>query len=214
LIGVTGERLTEVVCHGWGDESPVLKDNPYKNPFWNQSATFKTNHGHTFRMNIWWKGAHHGTERANWIGTKMSLYGPHPHGLRPVIVRVADELEQDDAGFDRSAAVIEPYEQPQWWASDMLPEPLRIRTGHDGSHAFLTHEFIDALICQRRPLIDIYEALACTVPGIIAHESALRGGELMPIPQYDPPEPAGASQGGEFLSGQLDDPDSGSVNPN
>ena len=27
LIGVSGERLTEVVCHGWGDDDPILKDN-------------------------------------------------------------------------------------------------------------------------------------------------------------------------------------------
>ncbi|MHC4675988.1 MAG: Gfo/Idh/MocA family protein, partial [Planctomycetota bacterium] len=26
LVSVTGERLTEVVCHGWGDDSPILKD--------------------------------------------------------------------------------------------------------------------------------------------------------------------------------------------
>ena len=36
LVGVTGERLTEVVCHGWGDDSRILKDNVYGNPFWNE----------------------------------------------------------------------------------------------------------------------------------------------------------------------------------
>ncbi|GAJ04456.1 unnamed protein product, partial [marine sediment metagenome] len=34
LVGITGERLTEVVCHGWGDDSPTLKGNVYNNPFW------------------------------------------------------------------------------------------------------------------------------------------------------------------------------------
>ena len=70
----------------------------------------------------------------------------------------------------------------------MLPEPLRHNSGHDGSHSFLTHEFIDALAHSRRPAIDIHEALAYTVPGIIAHQSALKGGELLKIPQY--PRPA------------------------
>ena len=37
---------------------------------------------------------------------------------------------------------------------------------------------------DRRPTVDIYEALAYTVPGIIAHESALRGGERLEIPQF------------------------------
>ena len=38
---------------------------------------------------------------------------------------------------------------------------------------------------DRPPAVDIYEALAYTVPGIIAHESALNGGVQMKIPQYD-----------------------------
>jgi len=199
LIGVTGERLTEVTCLGWGDDSPVLKDNVYGNPFWNESATFKTNRGHAFRVNVWWKGAHQGTEQAKWIGSEMSFHAPHPHGLGPIIVRGSDVLEQDDAGFDRQSTLIERYEQPDWWRSDMLPEPLRIETGHDGSHAFLTHEFISALVEDRRPAIDIYEALAYTVPGIFAHESALRGGEMMEIPQYDPPERLEASRTGKLV---------------
>ena len=58
-------------------------------------------------------------------------------------------------------------------------------TGHGGSHVFLTHEFIDALVNQRRPAIDVYEAVAYTAPGIVAHQSALRGGEQMNIPGFD-----------------------------
>ncbi|UCG47949.1 MAG: Gfo/Idh/MocA family oxidoreductase [Phycisphaerales bacterium] len=191
LTGITGERLTEVVCHGWGDDSPICRDNVYKNPFWNESAMFKTNRGHGFRVNVWWKGAHRGCERAQWIGTKMSFYCGHPNGLSPVIVRSAEgRRETDDAGFVRDLPELEHYKQPQWWKTDMLPEPLRHNSGHHGSHTFLTHEFIDALIHSRRPAVDIYEALAYTVPGIVAHESALRGGELLKIPQFDPPAKA------------------------
>jgi hypothetical protein len=32
--------------------------------------------------------------------------------------------------------------------------------------------------------VNVYEAIAFTVPGIIAHQSALRGGELMKIRDY------------------------------
>jgi predicted dehydrogenase len=187
LVGVTGERLTEAVCHGWGDDSPILRDNVYKNPFWNESAMFRTNRGNAFRVNIWWKGAHRGCERAQWIGDKMSFFAPHPNGLGPIIVRSGEQMEKDDAGFLRKAPNFERYKQPHWWETDMLPGPLRHNTGHEGSHSFLTHEFIDALVHNRRPAIDIYESLAYTVPGIVAHKSALRKGELMKIPQYERP---------------------------
>jgi predicted dehydrogenase len=187
LISVTGERLAEVVCHGWGDDSPVLKDNPYRNPFWNESAMFRTNRGHAFRANIWWKGAHRGCERAQWIGDQMSFYSGHPNGLGPVIIRSGEQIEKDDAGFARKAPTFERYEQVEWWKTELLPEPLRHPSGHEGSHTFLTHEFVDALVHHRRPAVDVYEALAYTVPGIVAHQSALEKGALLRIPQYDRP---------------------------
>ncbi|NOY43290.1 MAG: Gfo/Idh/MocA family oxidoreductase [Planctomycetes bacterium] len=187
LVGVTGERLTEVVCHGWGDDDPVLKDNVYDNPFWNESAMFKTDRGHAFDCRVWWMGAHRGGETAKWVGTKSSFYGPDPNGQGPVIVRKGKQTEKDDAGFVRNLQNFEKYKQPLWWETDMLPEPLRHNSGHQGSHTFLTHEFVDALVHDRRPAIDVYEALAYTVPGIVAHQSALRGGELLKIPQYERP---------------------------
>ncbi|GAJ04454.1 unnamed protein product, partial [marine sediment metagenome] len=136
---------------------------------------------------VWWKGAHRGCERAQWIGNKMSFYTAHPNGIGPIIVRSDIRMEKDDAGFERRAKKLERYDQPIWWETDMLPEPLRHNSGHQGSHTFLTHEFIDALTHNRQPAINVYEALAYTVPGIVAHKSALRNGELKKIPQFDPP---------------------------
>ena len=41
-----------------------------------------------------------------------------------------------------------------------------------------------SILEERRPLVDIIAALNMTVPGMVAHQSALRDGELMKIPQY------------------------------
>ncbi len=184
-VGLTGERLTEVSCLGWGDDSPYLKDNDYDNPFWSEAALFKTNQGNAHRASISWFGAHKGGERAHWYGTRMSFAMPDPNGLGPIIVRKGQDMELDDGGFERSVPVLEEYDQTQWWDTDMLPEPLQHQTGHGGSHTFLTHEFIDSLIHDRKPAIDVIEGLAYTVPGIIAHESSLRGGEQLKVPQYE-----------------------------
>lgn len=185
LIGVTGERLLKVTCNGWGDDDPILKDNAYNNPFWNESAMFTTNKGNSFRVNVWWKGAHLGCERADWIGDQMSFYSANPLGLGPMLVHGTEQFEKDDAGFSISTGRKENYDQPKWWATDMLPEPLRHDSGHHGSHSFITHEFVTACLQSRKPTVDIHEALAYTVPGIIAHESALKGGEQLTIPQFD-----------------------------
>ena len=36
-------------------------------------------------------------------------------------------------------------------------------------------------------LVDLYESLAMTVPGIVAHQSALKGGEQLRIPSFERP---------------------------
>jgi len=182
LLSVTGERITEATCIGWGDGDPVLKDNAYKNPFWNETALFKTDKGTAFRVAVWWKGAHRGTERAQWYGDKMSFFFNHPNGMGPAIVRWSVDKEKDSAGFARQRAVLEKYEDPKWWATELLPAPLRHNSGHEGSHTFLTHEFVDAVLRGRKPAVDVHEAVAYTLPGIIAHQSALKGGEQMKVP--------------------------------
>ena len=53
-----------------------------------------------------------------------------------------------------------------------------------GSHGYLMNEFVLSILQDRKPLVDITMALNLTVSGIIAHQSALKNGELMKIPQY------------------------------
>ena len=185
LVSVTGERLTEVTCHGWGDDHPIVKDNVYKNPFWNETALFKTNRGNSMRVAVWWRGAQTGGERARFYGDRMSFYFNGPNGAEACTVRTETKTEKDSGGFERTAQVHEKFQEVQWWKSDLLPEPLRHGRGHEGSHCFITHEFIDAVLKQRKPAVDIYEAVAYTAPGIVAHQSALKGGEAMKIRQFD-----------------------------
>jgi hypothetical protein len=116
----------------------------------------------------------------------MTFYDPHPSGTGYVIRRMGDGVEKDDAGFERKVSAFEKYDQPQWWKTDLLPAAMRHGSGHDGSHTFLTHEFVDSLVHGRRPAVNVYEALALTAPGIVAHQSALKAGQQMEIPSFDP----------------------------
>jgi hypothetical protein len=47
------------------------------------------------------------------------------------------------------------------------------------------NEFVLAILQDRKPLVDIAQALNMTISGILAHQSALKDGELMKIPQYE-----------------------------
>jgi predicted dehydrogenase len=167
LVGVTGERLTRVSCVGWGDDDPALKENAYNNPFANETAMFTTDRGHAFRGNVCWNLHGHG-ERAQWFGTQGALFMDGFAG-QPFRMLLADGTSVS--------------ELPDYW--HMVPEAMRYDSGHGRSHPFLTHEFIMALVEDREPAIDLYESLAITVPGIVAHQSALKGGEQLAVPSFD-----------------------------
>jgi predicted dehydrogenase len=58
--------------------------------------------------------------------------------------------------------------------------------GHGGSHAYLAHEFVDAIAHGRTPAINAWEAARYVAAGAVAHKSALKDGERLKIPSFDP----------------------------
>ena len=172
LVGVTRERIVRVSCLGWGPDEPGRADNAYRNPFSCQAAIMRTDRGHMSRCNVFWLVAGI-AERAQWFGSKGTLYmenlDVHPDAWRPNELKASRQL----------VAI------PEYWNSEMLPPPLRHRSGHGNSHTFLTAEFINALVEEREPAVDVYEALAMTVPGIVAHQSSLWDGEQLKVPGFD-----------------------------
>jgi len=65
------------------------------------------------------------------------------------------------------------------------PLPPKVEAGgHGGSHGHLMNEFVTAILQDRKPLVDVAQALNMTVGGIVAHQSAMKDGELLKIPQY------------------------------
>ena len=56
--------------------------------------------------------------------------------------------------------------------------------GHGGSHGHLMNEFVTAIFEDRKPQVDLTTALNLTVPGIVAHQSAINGGETRKIPVF------------------------------
>jgi predicted dehydrogenase len=55
---------------------------------------------------------------------------------------------------------------------------------HGASHGYLTNNFIESILLDKKPIVGIGDALNMNLAGVIAHKSALKGGEWMKIPQY------------------------------
>lgn len=56
--------------------------------------------------------------------------------------------------------------------------------GHHGSHPHLVNEFISSILEDRKPAIDEELGANITAAGICAHESALRDGKVIYIPEF------------------------------
>ena len=180
IIPVTGERLVKVQANGWGDGHEVLATNRYQNPFWNTVGFFETSGGHASRVSVFWHAPAGFAQRSQFFGSKRSYVmgrGPEKH---------PDTAMQFDEGGEPLPHKVIPEEQdePQEKYWHLLPEELRVKSGHAGSHTHITHEFVRAVVEERHPEVNVWEAAAYTAPGIVAHQSALKGGEVMRIPDF------------------------------
>ena len=158
-VGVTGGSFTEVSCMGMRSTVEHLKpeNNQFGNPFGTEIALFRTNEGGMARMAVSWDTPGEGGERGRIRTEKGTFYGNF-------------QSEKKDT-------------TPPKIARPPLP-PGVATGGHGGSHGFLMSEFVEAILLNRKPLVDVAQSLNMTVSGIVAHQSALNDGELMKIPQY------------------------------
>lgn len=80
-----------------------------------------------------------------------------------------------------------PEEVAQAFAADR--QTTDFYGGHGGSHAYLVHEFVDAVAHDRVPAINAWEAARYMAMGVMAHKSALLDGETLDVPDWgDAPE--------------------------
>jgi predicted dehydrogenase len=75
---------------------------------------------------------------------------------------------------------------------DRLPDVYRgMPSGHEGSHHFLVDDFVRAVVDGTLPPVNAWVAARYTMPGIVAHRSALQGGERLDVRDFgDPPAAA------------------------
>ncbi|MBW7991748.1 MAG: Gfo/Idh/MocA family oxidoreductase [Planctomycetes bacterium] len=157
-VGVTSKRFTSVSCIGFnaGFRAYLPGANKYNNRFTDEVALFKTSEGGSSRM-LMCKGIQSlVVERGRVFGERGWMDGTEYHGIAKKLPDITRPL---------------------------LP-PGMPAGGHGGSHGLLANEFVTSILENREPMVNVYEALAMTVPGIVAHKSALRDGETLKIPQY------------------------------
>jgi predicted dehydrogenase len=220
IVSVTGARMTRVSCLGQVDQSGdgVFGKglNLWDNPFSNETALFRTSDGGSARINEFRRVGHRGGR-----SVRLSLYGTlgcfeeQPEGdvwvnldreITPLndLLRCVPVAEGDRkaAGEPKDSTQHDFYSgmapiHPVW----RLPAELASRpSGHHGSHLFLADDFVRACVTGALPPNHVWAAARYNLPGIVAHQSALREGELLSVPDLGGP-PAGSRMLEDILAG-------------
>ena len=100
-----------------------------------------------------------------------------PEEIRPFTTKTFLELEEY-----RHLSASEGAD-PDGTHSHLVTDPGSLE-GHGGSHPHLAHEFISALIEDRDPFPNAVQSANYTCVGILAHESAMKGGEIIRMPEF------------------------------
>ncbi len=204
VISVTGARLTHVSCLGYVDREDDGVFRPevslWGNDFSNETALFRTSDGGMCRVNEFRRVGLSGG-----ASVRMSLYGTRGSFEEQTNARVWNTLsvgEQEDvrALLECSDVPVPEAERAHLPAAlqadffkglaavhDAARLPVEfagLRNGHYGSHQFLVCDFVEAVSAGRQPPNNVWDAARYCVPGIVAHESARRGGELLEIPDF------------------------------
>jgi predicted dehydrogenase len=192
VLGLTRDEAEYVSCFGSGTIRKELHGH-YNSPFAVETTHIKFRNSDLSAQvyRSLFDVARQYRESFDVYGSKKSVEWPLIEG-NPLIVHTAKKPEQE---------IPSAVDCPDF--ADRLPEPIQKFTtrgvydedenqhlsftqgaGHGGSHPHMVHEFLEALVNNREPYPNAQQSANITCVGILAHESAQKGGEILALPGF------------------------------
>lgn len=179
--------------------------NDWDNPFSNETALFQMSGGGVVRINEFRrvginkpssyitcfygdKGAYE-CSVTNHTFQRGASSGEAPY-LEDVgeLVNTIRYNEEKDTMDKRTAPISVRYIEGFAKIQDRSRLPVDFRDptekAHYNSHPFLVDDFVRAVVSGKLPPNNAWDSARYMIPGLIAHESALRGGVLLDIPDF------------------------------
>jgi len=187
-LGLINGRAEYVSCFGSGTVRDDIQ-NKSGNRFAVESCHIKVQDS-DITAHIWrflYDVARQYRESFDVYGTKRSFEWTLVEG-EPHVIHTAKKPEPEIASK---------VEVPDY--AHLLPEPIRKFTrsiqdaehlsfvqggGHGGSHPHMVNEMVSALVTDHDPRPNATTAANWTCVGICAHQSAMRGGEIVRLPEF------------------------------
>jgi predicted dehydrogenase len=170
-ISVMNAHAVKVCAWGYVNRSddPYFSENIYA--YSNETALFKMSNGATMRILEHREIGHPEREIFRIYGARGSFendrWMDHHTSGEVTVAEMRDPLPEEVIEAFRAASM----------TSDFYG-------GHGGSHAYLVHEFVDAIAHERTPAINAWEAVRYMAAGVMAHQSALRDGAVLDVPDW------------------------------
>ncbi|TFD91695.1 Gfo/Idh/MocA family oxidoreductase [Cryobacterium lactosi] len=204
VLGVVPTHATSVSCIGVrddrGDGVFDKEVSMFDNDFSNATALFELAGGGAMRINEMRRvgyPSHIRESRFRYFGTEGSFeqlatvsVWQDKSGVTDVSALLATAATAD-AG-DLSLANVDPALRDAFVSghsavheTGRLPAEFHgVHNGHEGSHHFLVDDFVTAVNTSTLPPVNAWTAARFTLPGIIAHQSALADGARLQITDY------------------------------
>ncbi len=213
MVSVIGQHATKVSCMGFRDHDPdevfgVGKNN-WDNPFSNETAIMQMSGGGIARINEF-RRVGIGHKPSSYItclyGTKGAYEGSVTQHvmIKGVAAGVDDtridyvsdlvntkhyvEEQKTDAFNIHVDPISEPSHRGFAAVHDLSRLPKAFRdvphTVHYNSHPYLVDDFFRAVVTGKLPPNNAWDSARYMIPGIIAHESALKDGLPMEVPDF------------------------------
>ena len=190
-IGVVDDR---------GDGVFDTEVSQFGNDFSNATALFEVAGGGAFRINEFRRVGYPSyvrESRFRFFGTEASFeqlvnvcLWQDKHSVEDVTEHLEPKrtLSPDDPSLEHvSPALRDAFTSgsaPVHDRSRLPKEFANVSNGHEGSHHFLADDFVTAVNSGSLPPVNAWVAARYTLPGIVAHESALKGGTRLEIPDF------------------------------
>ena len=209
LLYATGAHVLKVTGVGYRDTEPdtpyVAEENPWRNEFSNEYSLMQLSNGGTARVNecrrIGYKApssfisGFYGTKGAYQFNNAQHLLTT----LTPTGVALSDVSDEVNPSAMTESRQLPDFKQQVanhgWQANDMAPiqaeefkrvpkELEKTHSVHMKSHPLLVDDFCTAVAKHTLPRVNAWQAARFTVPGLVAHQSAVQGGVLLDVPDF------------------------------
>jgi predicted dehydrogenase len=137
------------------------------------------------------------TTKGGQINIRLDMLSDRPHNLAYYSLQGTKGCYEAPRGFgDNHKIWLADYSDGTEWRSlwdfeeEFMPDIWRnppeeaLRAGHGGGDYFEVRGFVDSIINDTKPPIDVYEALDMTVPGLVSEVSINQGGIPLPVPDF------------------------------